>query len=81
MPSNPWRKTERYFDLTGSATYLTVTAVALVLSDDLDARAVIVAAMVAVWALRLGTFCSVGCDETAVTGGSTRSRSIRCGSS
>lgn len=49
-------QTERYFDLTGSATYLTVTAAALVLSDDLDTRAVIAAAMVAVWALRLGTY-------------------------
>ena len=49
-------KTEHYFDLTGSATYLTVTAVALTLSDDLDARALIAGAMVAVWALRLGTF-------------------------
>ena len=49
-------KTERYFDLTGSITYLTVTIVAVALSGDLDARAWIAAAMVAVWALRLGTF-------------------------
>ena len=55
IPSNR-NKTEHYFDLTGSATYLAVTAVALLLSDDLDARAVIAAAMVAVWALRLGSF-------------------------
>jgi steroid 5-alpha reductase family enzyme len=55
VPSN-LAKTEHYFDLTGSATYVTVTAVALLLSDDLDARAVIVGAMVLVWALRLGTF-------------------------
>ena len=49
-------KTEKYFDLTGSVTYLAVIVVALMLSDDLDARAVVVAAMVAVWALRLGSF-------------------------
>ena len=55
IPSNR-AKTEHYFDLTGSATYLAVTAVALLLSDDLDTRAVIAAAMVAVWALRLGSF-------------------------
>jgi len=55
VPSNQ-AKTEHYFDLTGSFTYVTVTAVALLLSDDLDARAVIVAAMVGVWALRLGSF-------------------------
>ena len=55
IPSNQ-RKTEHYFDLTGSATYLAVTVVALLLSDDVDTRAVIAAAMVAVWALRLGSF-------------------------
>ncbi len=49
-------KTEMYYDLTGSATYISVTVVALLLSDDLDARAVIVGAMVIVWALRLGSF-------------------------
>ncbi len=55
VPSN-LLKTERYFDLTGSATYLIVVAVALLLSENLDARAMIVAGMVAVWALRLGSF-------------------------
>ena len=48
--------TERFFDATGSVTYLTVTIVALVLSDDVDARAVIVGVLVIVWAVRLGTF-------------------------
>jgi len=55
VPSN-LAKTEHYFDLTGSATYVTVIAIALLLSDDLDARASIVGAMVVVWALRLGSF-------------------------
>lgn len=55
VPSNLAR-TEHYFDLTGSATYLSVVAVALLLSDELDARAMIVGAMVVLWALRLGTF-------------------------
>jgi len=55
IPSNA-AKTEHYFDLTGSATYVTVVAVALLLSEDLDARAVIAGAMVMVWALRLGSF-------------------------
>ncbi len=49
-------RTEHYYDLTGSLTYLTVTTVALVASSDLDARAVIVAVLVVVWAGRLGTF-------------------------
>ena len=47
IPSN-LAKTEHYFDLTGSVTYLSLTAVAVALSDELDARAVIVAVMVAV---------------------------------
>ncbi len=55
VPSNR-AQTEHYYDLTGSITYLTVTAVALLLSDNLDARAVIVGVMVWIWALRLGTF-------------------------
>ncbi len=55
VPSNRF-KTEQYFDLTGSVTYLTVTTVALVLSGDLDARAIIVGSLVWMWALRLGTF-------------------------
>ena len=55
VPSN-LAKTEHYFDLTGSATYISVTALALLLSDDLDTRAVIVGAMVMLWAVRLGSF-------------------------
>lgn len=55
VPSNAAR-TEHYFDLTGSLTYITVTVVAVLLAEDLDARAVVVTAMVLVWALRLGTF-------------------------
>lgn len=48
--------TEKYFDLTGSLTYLSVTIGALVLSDDLDARAWLAALMVIVWTGRLGIF-------------------------
>ena len=55
VPSN-LAKTEHYFDLTGSITYLSVVVVALAFGDDLDARAVIVGLMVMVWAVRLGSF-------------------------
>jgi steroid 5-alpha reductase family enzyme len=55
IPSNVAR-TEKYYDLTGSFTYVTVTLLAVLLSSDLDARAVIVMLMVIVWALRLGSF-------------------------
>ncbi len=51
-----WRmKTERYFDLTGSLTYLTLLAIALVLGNS-DPRALLIAVLVALWAARLGTF-------------------------
>ncbi|MEE4163908.1 MAG: DUF1295 domain-containing protein [Woeseiaceae bacterium] len=49
-------QTEHYYDLTGGITYLSVTTVAVLLSGPLDLRAMLVAAMVMVWALRLSTF-------------------------
>jgi steroid 5-alpha reductase family enzyme len=49
------RQTEQFFDLTGSLTYLTLVTIALVLGVG-DARAVLLAALIAVWALRLGSF-------------------------
>ncbi len=55
IPANA-AKTEKYYDLTGSLTYTTVTLAAVLLSEDLDARALIVAAMVLIWTGRLGLF-------------------------
>ena len=49
-------QTEKYFDLTGSITYVTVTALAVVLSPAVDARSLLVLGLVAVWAVRLGSF-------------------------
>jgi steroid 5-alpha reductase family enzyme len=52
-------QTEKYFDITGSITYITVTGVALCYSrysGPLDARTILLAALVIVWAIRLGTF-------------------------
>ncbi len=49
-------QTEKYYDLTGSFTYITVTVVALVLSGNFDVRSVLLAVLVMVWAIRLGTF-------------------------
>ena len=49
-------QTERYYDLTGGITYITVTVVAVLLSGALDLRATLVAAMVMFWSLRLATF-------------------------
>lgn len=55
VPSNVAR-TEHYFDLTGSATYITVIVVAAVLAEGLDARGAVVTMMVVIWAIRLGSF-------------------------
>lgn len=55
VPANIY-KTEKYYDLTGSLTYLTIIAVACVLAAPLDLRAALVAFMVVIWALRLGSF-------------------------
>lgn len=49
-------KTEKYYDLTGTITYLSVTGYAFYMSGGLDLRGKIVAVMVAVWAVRLGSF-------------------------
>ncbi len=48
--------TEKYYDLTGSLTYLSVTAVALAAAGPADTRAWLLGSMVAIWATRLGTF-------------------------
>ena len=52
-------QTEKFLDLTGSLTYIIVVGVALCYSrysTNLDARSILLAALVIIWALRLGTF-------------------------
>jgi len=51
-----WRQTEKFFDLTGSLTYITLSTLALFLSAGVDGRATLVWALVVIWAARLGTF-------------------------
>ena len=50
------RQTEKFYDLTGSLTYLSVTLLALLLSPDLDLRAALLALLIVIWAVRLGSF-------------------------
>lgn len=50
------RQTERFYDLTGSVTYLSVTGLAVGLGPAVDARALVLAGVVVVWAARLGSF-------------------------
>lgn len=49
-------RTEKFYDLTGGVTYITVIAVAVKLSDTVDTRTMLLAGIVAVWAIRLSSF-------------------------
>jgi steroid 5-alpha reductase family enzyme len=49
-------QTEKFFDLTGSLTYISVTVLAVVLSEAVDGRSLLFMALVLIWAIRLGTF-------------------------
>lgn len=55
IPAYIWQ-TERYFDLTGSLTYISATLLAFFLAAKEDTRSIVLLAMVLVWALRLGSF-------------------------
>lgn len=50
-----WFKTERYYDATGSLTYITLVLTALTLGAA-DDRSILLGVMVLAWALRLGSF-------------------------
>lgn len=49
-------QSERFYDLTGGLTYISVTLFTAALSGPLDARSLLLIALVVVWAGRLGTF-------------------------
>lgn len=49
-------QTERYFDLTGSVSFITAVAVALILHPGMAAVQFLVSALVCIWAVRLGWF-------------------------
>lgn len=67
-------RTDRYFDATGSLTYIVVTVALLVASPGLDARGALLGGMVILWALRLGTFLLV---RNVRAGGDERFSEIR----
>ena len=50
------RKTEKFFDITGSLTYISVTSLAVALSPVRDGRSYLLLALVIIWAGRLGLF-------------------------
>jgi steroid 5-alpha reductase family enzyme len=49
-------QTERFYDLTGSITYISVTIMAVLLSPVVDGRSILLLVLVVIWAARLGTF-------------------------
>jgi len=49
-------RSERFFDITGSLTYILVVAIAVVLSTLIDARSALLLGLIVVWAARLGIF-------------------------
>ena len=49
-------RTERYFDLMGSLTYLSVIAIGIGFKPEPDIRSTLLAGLVTIWAARLGTF-------------------------
>lgn len=49
-------QTERFYDATGSLTYITVVAFVVWSAQALDPRALLLAGVVSIWAIRLGSF-------------------------
>lgn len=49
-------QTEKFYDLTGSITYISVTVLAVWLSPAVDGRSILLLTLVVIWAGRLGTF-------------------------
>jgi len=49
-------QTEKFFDLTGSITYLTTVFAALYITDSVKISDYVIVSCVAIWAIRLGSF-------------------------
>jgi steroid 5-alpha reductase family enzyme len=50
------KRTEKFYDLMGGVTYVTIVWFTVGLSPSVDARAWLLAGMISVWAIRLSTF-------------------------
>ena len=51
-----WFQTEKFFDLTGSLTYISVIILAVLVSPVVGGRSLLLASLVIIWAIRLGSF-------------------------
>jgi len=49
-------QTEKFFDLTGSITYILVTIFTVIFSPKIDGRSILLFIIVVIWAIRLGSF-------------------------
>ncbi|MEM9501441.1 MAG: DUF1295 domain-containing protein [Pseudomonadota bacterium] len=49
-------QSDKFYDTMGAVTYLSVTGFACWVAWPLDTRAIVIAAMVAIWCIRLGSF-------------------------
>ncbi|MGC9395262.1 MAG: DUF1295 domain-containing protein [Anaerolineae bacterium] len=49
-------QTEKFYDITGSVTYISVTTLAVLLGPEIDGRSILLLVLVVIWAARLGTF-------------------------
>jgi steroid 5-alpha reductase family enzyme len=49
-------QSERFFDITGSITYIAVTTIAVLLGPVVDGRSILLLAFVVIWAARLGAY-------------------------
>ena len=52
-------QTEKFYDLTGSITYLTAVIISILSADKLDIRSIVLACLIGIWAMRLGSFLFV----------------------
>lgn len=50
------KQSEKFYDLTGSLTYISCIGLAVALSGNTDIRSLTLGVLVAIWALRLGSF-------------------------
>lgn len=50
------KQTERFYDITGTLTYVSITVMILLVTPELDARSLVLGVLVLVWTLRLGIF-------------------------
>jgi len=67
------QQNEKFFDLAGSLTYITVILMAVLLSPVIDGRSILLLVLVVIWAGRLGTFLVRRIHKAGRTPGSTRS--------